>query len=146
MREHDNIIGRRILYHTSGFYDDLTCNKEYIVLDFIRNVEFDWSIEKILLTNDEGIEKWYSYNLYGIYIFTLLSGQYVEYIGKESSSYIRNNELSHNKWYELFDRCDYEYYYFIDNKGKYVGILKYNFKLISLAELREIRIKQTLDL
>jgi hypothetical protein len=144
MREHTNIIGRRILYHSSD-YKDLTYNKEYIVLDLVRDVKFNWSVEKILLTNDECIKKWYPYNIYGIYIFTLLSGQYIEYVGKKNC-FIENNELSYNKWYELFDRGSYDYYYFIDNKGNYTGLHKYYFKLITLAEYRESRINQILDL
>ena len=35
---------------------------------------------------------------------------------------LRNGTL-----YELFDRDNNEYYYFIDNKGNYVGVRKINY-------------------
>ena len=134
MRQHDSIIGRRISYNDNK-YIDLTRNKEYIVIDERRSSKFKWSIEEILLKNDEGVKKWYPYNIYGILHFNLLSGNYIRYIGK-------NNELNNTKLYELFDRYSSEYYYFINDNGDYVGMIKTNFEEISTAELRNKKIDE----
>lgn len=53
--------------------------------------------------------------------------------------------MSYNKYYELFDRDDNRYYYFIDNNGKHVGINKFLFKEVSLDLLRDIRIDKILN-
>ena len=58
MREPDSIIDRRISYNDDR-EKDLTKNKEYIILDERRHPRFEWSIESILLLNDQGTEKWY---------------------------------------------------------------------------------------
>ena len=146
MRQHESIIGRRISYNDSR-YDDLTVNGEYIVLDEKRHPRFEWSVEEILLTNNDGEDKWYTYNIYGVLHFNLLSGMFIRYVGIHP-----NDELSHNKLYELFDRYSDEYYYFINDKGSYVGMRKINyiggkknFEEISLSELREKRIDEILE-
>ena len=138
MRQHDSIIGRRISYNNNRF-KDLTTNSVYIVINERRSTKFEWSIEEISLINDIGIETWYPYNIYAFLEFNLLSDRFIRLTTKGYQG------ITYQKLYEIFDRPDDTYYYFIDDIGMYVGIRKYNFEEISIEEYRERKLNILLE-
>jgi hypothetical protein len=78
---------------------------------------------KFLLINDKGIEKWYDRCPLCIIEILPLSGEYVEYIGP-----ITGGLTSKGKYYETLDKeRDYQYYYFLDDNNRFVGIPKINY-------------------
>jgi len=101
-------------------YKDLTEGKIYTVLDE-RKSPINTIEDEYLIENDYGVEKWYGW-YGGVITFAELYDEYIRFIGDEY------NGLTKGKVYQLCGRLWLqEYYYFVNDFNKFVGIPKRNF-------------------
>lgn len=91
----------------------LTYNTKY---DIIENKH-----ETYLLLNDFGEKIWYYRNKMGIIEVLSLTGVFIKYIGNPREGMTIGN------YYEIVDNYDRDYYYFINDNNKFVGINKINY-------------------
>jgi len=81
-----------------------------------------WYKDWFLLINDNGQEMWYDKCPYGVIELLQLTGETIQYIGESKSG------LTNGKYYETLDKeKGYEYFYFIDDDDRFVGIYKINY-------------------
>lgn len=125
--------------------DGLTKNKRYKAIE----KKSPYSIYEVgfLIINDFGVEKWYSRCPFGIIKIVKLTNKFIQYIGKSKCL-----DLTFGGVYEILDRGsssnDNEYYYFINDKGNFVGINRrsmngsFNFMDITKKHLRKNKLDE----
>ena len=116
---YDKMKVKCISYDTKG----LTFGKEYNVIKRGSNPDSKhlWYKDWFLLINDDNKEMWYDRCPMGIIELLPLTGETIQYIGESTSG------LTHGKYYQTLEGKGDEYFYFIDDNDKFVGISKINY-------------------
>ena len=120
----------------------LTFGEKYDVIERGSNPKYTrFYVDSFLLINDRGIKMWYDRAPILVELLPL-SGYSIKYIGNSGDGLTRGN------YYEVIDKeSDYEYFYFIDDNKKFVGISKINYfggepNFIEITKVREDKIKE----
>ena len=120
----------------------LTFGKKYDVIERGPNPnQTRFYVDSFLLINDNGIKMWYDKSPILVEVLPL-SGYSIKYIGKSGDG------LTNGNYYEVLDQeRNYEYFYFIDDNNKFVGIRKINYlggapNFIEVTKVRENKIKE----
>ena len=98
-------------------------------------------VDSFLLINDNGVKMWYDRSPILVELLPLI-GHSIKYIGKSGDG------LTNGNYYEVLDKeRNYEYFYFIDDNNKFVGISKINYlggapNFIEVTKVRQDKIKE----
>jgi hypothetical protein len=129
--------------------DGLTLGKYYDIIeqgshpDSIHTWYKDW----FLIKNDSGEIKWYDRCPYGILKILPATNMWGEYIGQNTGG------LTKGIQYNLLHKSDREFYYFLDDNKKFVGIRQINyfggdpnFRVLEKDEVRDKNINDILSI
>jgi hypothetical protein len=114
----------------------LTFGGKYDVIERGSNPNSRFNLDSFLLINDNGLEMWYD-KAPIVFEVLPLTGYSIKYIGMSSSG------LTFDKFYEVLDKeIGGEYYNFIDDNNRFVGIPKINYfggesNFIEITKIRE---------
>jgi hypothetical protein len=120
----------------------LTFGQRYDVIERGPNPnQTRFYVDSFLLINDNGVKMWYDRAPILVEVLPL-SGYSIKYIGESVDG------LTNGNYYEVIDKeRQNEYFYFINDNNKFVGIRKINYfggspNFIEVTKVREDKIKE----